>query len=112
MNEQLKTEIGLRISSLRFERKLTRERLAEKAEISTQFLSDIESGKKGMTANTLYKLCKALCISSDFLLFGVCDNSSHISEMIKILSDEQKKDAEELLNIFISAVTRKQNENT
>lgn len=107
MNKQLNAEIGLRIKKLRLERKLTRERLAEQAEISTQFLADIEGGKKGMTTATLYKLCKALCISSDFLLFGTGNNTSHISEMVKSLPDNQQKNAEDLLNIFILALNQK-----
>lgn len=35
---------GLRIRTLREYQKLSREKLAEKADISTQFLADIESG--------------------------------------------------------------------
>lgn len=107
MNKKLNTEIGSRIRALRSERKITREHLAEQAEISTQFLADIECGKKGMTTATLYKLCRALCISSDFLLFGMEADTSHISEMIKVLPENQQKNAEKLLNTFILAVNQK-----
>lgn len=38
--------MGIRIQELRKERNMTREELAEKAEISTKFLYEVEMGKK------------------------------------------------------------------
>ena len=49
---------------------MTRERLAEYADISVQFLADIETGRKGMTVQTLRKLALALHCSADDLVFG------------------------------------------
>lgn len=63
-------ETGRRIRAERESRGLTRERLAEKANLSVQFLADIENCKKGMTVNTLKKLCTALDVSADYLIFG------------------------------------------
>ena len=60
-----------------------------------------------MTTATLYKLCKALCISSDFILFGMGNENFRIIEMVKSLSAEQQKNAEELLNVFILAINQK-----
>lgn len=42
-------EIGMRIRRHREFLDFTREELAEKADISTQFLADIETGRKSMT---------------------------------------------------------------
>lgn len=47
--------IGRRISGIRKERGYTQEKLAELADISVQFLSDIENDKKNMTVKTLKK---------------------------------------------------------
>lgn len=63
-------EIGLRIQEVRKEQNMTREDLAEKAEISTKFLYEVESGKKGLSAESVYKISKALSISCDYLLTG------------------------------------------
>ncbi|MFR3790684.1 MAG: helix-turn-helix domain-containing protein [Blautia massiliensis (ex Durand et al. 2017)] len=63
-------EIGLRLRSLREQNSLTRERLAEYADISVQFLADIETGRKGMTVQTLRKLATALHCSADAIVFG------------------------------------------
>ena len=62
-DSQLNREIGLRLRSRREQKSLTRERLAEYADISVQFLADIETGRKGMTVQTLRKLAVALHLS-------------------------------------------------
>ena len=104
MVEKLNTEMGQRIKALRNEKRLTRERLAEKSEISTQFLADIEAGNKGMSAVTLYKLCKALCVSADYLLFGNTNNECGITDIIKLIPDNQKENVKALLTVFADAV--------
>lgn len=63
-------EIGLRLRALREQHALTREKLAEYADISVQFLADIETGRKGMTVQTLRKLATALQCSADEIVFG------------------------------------------
>lgn len=68
--KKLNKEIGDRIRGQREFLEYTREELSEMADISTQFLADIEVGRKSMTAATIMKLSKALRISSDYLLFG------------------------------------------
>lgn len=62
--------IGSRIKEKRLELKLTRDKLAHMAKISDKFLYDIELGRKGMSAETLYKLARALEVSTDWLLDG------------------------------------------
>jgi transcriptional regulator with XRE-family HTH domain len=104
MIDDLYTEMGTRIKKLRTEKKLTRERLAEKAEISTQFLADIETGNKGMSAATLYKLSRALCVSSDYLLFGNENDECGIADVIKAIPDRYQTDAAALLTVFANAV--------
>lgn len=61
-------EVGRRIKDLRLKRKMTREELAEKAEMSTSFLYEIETGKKSFSAYTLSNLAKALNVEADFIL--------------------------------------------
>lgn len=68
--QEVNKAVGARVYEVRKKQKLTREQLAERADISTQFLADIEGGKKGMTVITLKKLCVALGVSADFLIFG------------------------------------------
>ena len=63
-------EIGQRIQEIRKERNMTREDLAEKAEISSKFVYEVEMGKKGFSAESVAKISRALCTSSDYLLTG------------------------------------------
>lgn len=63
-------DIGLRVRTLREANDYTRDAFAEKIDISTKFLYEIEMGKKGFSAETLFRISKALCVSNDYLLTG------------------------------------------
>ena len=63
-------EMGARIRALRETAGYSREQLSEMADISVKFLYEIESGKKGMSALTLYHLTRALGVSADSILRG------------------------------------------
>ena len=67
---KLDKSVGERIMILRNERGYTRKTLAELAGISSKFLYEIESGKKGFSAVTLMKLSKALNVSMDYIMAG------------------------------------------
>ena len=81
MYEFIYEEAGKRIRLLREERNLSRDILSERAEISAKFLYEIESGKKGFSADTLYRLSKALNVPSEYILSGNC-SINDISEYI------------------------------
>ena len=69
-NQNLKASIGERVRSYRLEKKLTQAEFAEIMDISINFLSEIENGKKGMSQDTICKLCNHFHISADYILFG------------------------------------------
>jgi transcriptional regulator with XRE-family HTH domain len=62
--------VGKRVRRQRESLSLTRDQFAEQIAISPQFLAEIENGKKGMSAETLCKICERSEISADYLLFG------------------------------------------
>ena len=68
--KKLYKNAGIRIRFLREERHYTREYLAEMADISPKFLYEIESGQKGFSADTLYRLAEALETNADYILYG------------------------------------------
>ena len=78
-------ETGKRIFKLRKERGLTREHLAEMADISVQFLADIEKGRKNMTVTTLRKLSSALMVSTDYIVNGSKDPDASEDEDVLFL---------------------------
>ena len=87
-------EMGMRIWKMRKERRMTRDVLSEKADISPKFLYEIEAGKKGMSAETLLKIALALSVSCDYLLYG---DEKSLSDRLGGL---ERKQAERLIKIL------------
>lgn len=94
-------KLGLRICKLREKRKLSREKLGELSNISDRFIYDIETGQKGMSSETLYKLSIALNVSSDYLLFGVETNDEIIERITGLLKKLNKENQESIEKILI-----------
>ena len=78
-------EVGRRITERRKSLGWTQEELAEKAELTPQFVSYAESGKRAMRPENLLKLSKALNVSTDYLLTG-----DIVEKDMLILSDKMK----------------------
>ena len=64
------SEIGKRIEERRKKLGLTQENLAEKSNVTTQFVSYAESGKRAMRPENLLKVAEALNVSTDYILTG------------------------------------------
>ena len=93
-------KLGLKIKKLRERRGFSREKLGEIAEISDRFIYDVETGQKGISAETLYKLSRALNITSDYLLFEVEENKnelSYVTEILKNLSPSELESVEKII---------------
>ena len=101
---------GLFGKRLREQRQLkgyTLEVLAEKSRISTNYLGDVERGKKSVSLETLQKLASALDISADALLRDNIPAASYITdaeiaEKLSGLTPHQKKAALDILDAYIS----------
>ena len=61
---------GNRIRICREKLRLTREDLAGIVDISTKFLYEIETGKKGFSASTLVRISDGLAVSCEYILLG------------------------------------------
>ena len=102
-------KLGLKIKKLRERRGFSREKLGEMAEISDRFIYDIETGQKGISAENLYKLSRALNVTSDYLLFEVEENKnelSYVTEILKSLSPSELESVEKII-LEISKLTSK-----
>ena len=103
----LLTDIGKRVRKTREHYGFTRERLAEMANISPQFLVHIENGTKSMTANTICNLARALNVSADYLLFGLEDtdlNRTLAMEALVSLLPEDRMLAERVLQNVLQMI--------
>ncbi len=107
--KQLNEVIGARLRKRREDLGCTREQIAERANISVQFLFDIEKGNKSMTAMTVVKLADALSVSTDDILRGMYpDDDKYSVEIARLLSPllpEQRELAEEMLRLFVRGVS-------
>lgn len=74
--DQRRYEMGQRIRSFRIANNLTQAQFAESLDVSTNYVSEIENGKKGISQETLFKLCDIYHLSADFLLFGKGNDST------------------------------------
>ena len=63
------TSVGRRIAKARRDKGFSQALLAEKANISISHLSNIERGRKSLSAEVLFKIAEALQTSVDSLLF-------------------------------------------
>ncbi|MBU5477440.1 helix-turn-helix domain-containing protein [Eubacterium sp. MSJ-21] len=84
-------QVGERVQKEREQQRLTREQLAEQSDISTKFLYEIETGRKGFSCIVLYRVCRALHVNADYILEGVEEvtNRSRIEYMTRGFTDEE-----------------------
>lgn len=101
-------EVGKRISDLRKSYGYTQEKLAEMAEISIQFLVQIEHGKKTMKVGTLRKLSAALSVSSDYIINGsdAYSENAEINALLSKFSEENIEQATKLLKVFVETIEK------
>lgn len=62
--------LGDRVADLRKEEDLTQKELADRADISPPFVSDIENDKRNVSSSVLYRIAEALGTSLDYLMTG------------------------------------------
>lgn len=91
--------IGLRIRELRESMHESREKFSEKCDISPSFLSDIERGKKCPTAKTIYKICSACSVSSDYIILGH-KSGFRKDTAIELLQSFNEDDLEHVISIL------------
>ena len=60
----------MRIRKAREELGYTREKFAEKLDVSVSYLAELERGRTGISVKMLIKVCKVLGLSADYVLFG------------------------------------------
>ena len=109
--DKLVQEMGKRISARRKELRLTQEELAEKAGLTSQTISTVETGTKALRPENIARLCEALDTSADYLLFGKISDMD-LGMMMKSISDlppEQYRYLESIVNSFIAAVKTSDN---
>lgn len=102
--DSLKKKLGKRIQQLRKAQKMTQEKLSEIIDLDTPNLSNIECGRRFMTAETLEKIAKALNVKeSDLFNFSDCESKikNDIHVKLDILDDKELRVVQDLINGLI-----------
>lgn len=60
----------MRIRKAREDQGYTREKFAEKLEVSVSYMAELERGRTGISVKMLIKVCNLLGLSADYILFG------------------------------------------
>ena len=60
----------MRIRRAREDLGYTREKFAEKLDVSVSYLAELERGRTGISVKMLIKVCNVLGLSADYVLFG------------------------------------------
>lgn len=105
--------IGKRVALRRRELKLTQEQLAERANLSQQYIASLECGIRGLGAESIIKLSRALQVSADYLLFGI-ENSEEFrrfDDMIRPLSAKELLALEEVIQAFLKVCGNSERDN-
>lgn len=95
MSKMPAQDVGHRIRALREYNQYTRDAFAEKLDISSKFLYEIEIGKKGFSVDILYRISKVLSVSTDYLIFGA-QNDKISAKMREVL---ERFDAKQMTNL-------------
>ena len=105
MKELSLEQVGKRLRRVRSQMELTREQFAEQVSISPQFLAEIENGKKGMSAETLFRICSRFDLSADYILLGRT-SPSQLSNPMQIALNSFSEPYIELTEEIIRAIEK------
>lgn len=92
-------EIGIRIKKCRKTAGMTQAEVAEAMNLSINYVSELENGKKNMSTLTVASLCQCFDRSADFFLFGkeekeAFSNTNDLIEYVSSLPEEQLENLE------------------
>lgn len=101
-------EVGRRIMERRRKLGLTQEALAEKSDLTAQFVSYAETGKRAMRPENLMKIAAALGVSTDYILTGdiIDKDKLLLSEKIDRLTAEEVRIVEGIIDECIALYHR------
>ena len=101
--KEINIQIGEQIKLAREQSRVTQEQLAERVDVSPQYVSDLERGVVGVSIATLKRICVALNVSSDQILFAR-NNDVHTTAILMQCSSLNSKQQEILCEIIAKYV--------
>ena len=104
-----KLTMGDRIKEIRKKREFTQEQLAEKLDISVEYVSQIERGLKMPSMQMFIKLVDVLDVSADYLLRDIVSTqdmygNKQIASKIEKLTPKQRVALEAIIDTYIEYI--------
>lgn len=87
MAKRINEAIGGRIRAYRESLGMNRESFSEQVGLSPQFLAEAENGKKGLSAESIYKICSNSDMSADYLVLGKVKKDKLKNPLDNVLQD-------------------------
>lgn len=110
MSNEVKFFIGNRMASVRNEKKLTQEDLAEKTGMNAKTISVLETVPKDLKVSSLFAISNALEVTADYLLTGrilheslINLRSDKLNSRIANLSPEQYAILESIIDLYLAS---------
>lgn len=99
MNEYNPKEIAQRIWKLREENGFTREVLAERANLSGNFIYEVETNRRGLSADSMFSIAQSLSVSLGFLVTGKAPHKelNSIIELLSVCTPKQLRNVESII---------------
>lgn len=99
--------LGLKIRNQRINLRLTQEQLAEKVDLSPQYIGFIERGEKNITLEKLISICNCLNLTPNYLLsdntsFFEEDTNDEIFRLLSTMSDRERNIAINIIRLLKS----------
>lgn len=101
--KKLCVDVGQRVWQYRKEAGMTKEALAERMDITSQYLNDIEQGKKCMSMAYFVRLGQIFHIGLDTLAWGVQPEDPAVDQMVRRLRAMSPEDRSMAVNMILSA---------
>lgn len=105
--------VGKRIKECRLSKRLSQEKLSEMCNLSTSFLSCIESGRKQASLKSLEKIGNVLGISISILLSGNLNNdfSEYKSKLMFVIDDCNNHERQVIFDLVVAIKSSLRNNN-
>jgi len=101
-------DIGDRIYERRKQLRMSQEKLSELVDVTSQTISSAEHGQKSLRSENLFRVSKALGVSTDYLLTGsIADEDyRYLADKLSALDPEQYRHLEDIIDSYLAAVLK------